>query len=180
MTSASRRKRSAPPAAPSVAIAPPNRRCEMRRWMLWHVPQIIGATAVCALLIFVFDPRPPVEIDKVEIDPQRVEAGSDINIMVTMRVRRQCDGHLVRQLVSDEPGHPTQVYDTVPAVIPTVNGETQTLDRAVHIPHGFSRGSATYRARFIFHCNPINEWWPIVVPIPDAKVVVEGAADKGK
>jgi len=151
---------------------------EPLHWVIAHAPPAIAAIAVATFVIIAFDPRPPVEIESVKINPETVRAGENATAEIRVKVLRDCGGHLTRTLVSEAEGHPTQLYDVVKSTLPADHGKIQTIERPFHVPSGFSRGPAVFRSKIAFHCNPLNEWWPITITAPDARVVIEAASKK--
>lgn len=142
-------------------------------WLATHIPPLVTSVCLALLVVFAFDRRAPVEVESVKFMPVHVQAGTDAEPVVVVKVNRECHGTLNRMLVSQTSGNPTQLYDPLPVVVPVDHGIAAQIMRPLHIPHGFSHGEAVFRSWIDFHCNPINEWWPITVRAPDAQVVID-------
>ncbi len=145
-----------------------------------HLAPCIVATSIATLLFMALDRRPPVRITRIGIVPPSVMAGADASTEIDVVVERECRGTLYRTLVSGALGHPTQLYDTVPIVIPMDHKEPHRIYRGFHVPHGFSAGPATFRSWLAFSCNPLQDNWPILVVAPDAPVTIELSAAEMK
>lgn len=141
--------------------------------LVHHTRRRIGryaiALVVCFGIVLILDRRPPVHINKLEVIPNHVLAGDDLHLVTNVTVnRRNCEGTVLRMIVSETAGQPIQLYDSMPLVYGSPN-----IQRSLHVPHGFAVGRATYQSTLIFKCNPLQYFWPIKITAPTAEFFVD-------
>jgi hypothetical protein len=106
--------------------------------------------------------------------PEPVKVGGELTIDISIVVLREgCSGVFQREIV-DATGH-IWIYAERPGQFTRMNlGEHKDVSTAFPyiLPTGIAVGPAVTYTRFIFHCNPLEDLFPIYYRSPDVKFTV--------
>ena len=169
------RKAAAAPAASPRAPAPPSFPTKVGHVAFANVGQFVVAIIIATSILYGFDRREPVTIGAPEVAMINVVPGSPVDVHWTQDWHRSCSGVVERTLVTQHGEIKTFKKFVVdpPSPLRTVAATSQ-----MYVPHNTPPGEATLNSTISFSCNPLQDYWPIVVKAPPIKVVVLPEAGK--
>ncbi len=124
-------------------------------------------TVAAGLLGFMINDRqPPLIRYYGRITPDNPLPGADINVTWEVRKNRDCPGVIYRRII-DSHG---VVYDFAPVEsLYTLAANTKEFSRLFKLPAQIAPGPAEYFATNKLVCNPLHNFWPILVDMPSIK-----------
>ena len=161
----SRRASSAAP-PPSAAV---NLTVKAGHVALANIGQFVVAAIIAAAILYGFDRREPVTIGAPEIATVEVAPGSPVDVHWTQDWHRSCSGVVERTLVTQHGEIKTFKKFVVdpPSPLKSVAATSQ-----MYVPHNTPAGVATLTSTISFSCNPLQDYWPIVIKAPPIKITV--------
>jgi hypothetical protein len=123
---------------------------------------LIVALVVCIPLGMICDHRPVRKIDNAVFAPNPVHPGETANMIFTATDYRACTNHTSRWIVDSKglryllSDHESLEYSD------DVGKGPHTFVRDVPIPKGISIGTASFNAKVVRWCNPLQGiFWPM-------------------
>ena len=163
--------------APTVSRSPVPQAfaAKARHVALANVGQFVVASVIAASILYGFDRREPVTIGAPEIATMDVAPGSPVNVHWTQDWHRSCSGVVERTLVTQHGEIKTFKKFVIdpPKPLQSVDATSQ-----MYVPHNTPSGVATLTSTISFSCNPLQDYWPIVVKAPPIKITVLPEAEK--
>ena len=108
------------------------------------------------------------------LSQQTVRPGASITVDWTQNWSRLCPGTVNRQLTTE---HGEIKTFKAFAIYPPDKLGVISRESRVYVPHTTPAGTATLQSTISFHCNFLQEIWPIVVKAPPIIIQVASAAD---
>lgn len=137
----------------------------------------VVATALVPITYWALDNvRPYVFFpEESHIIPTNAVGNDQMIVSWKVRVNRQCEGLVRRELFDPRPGGALlAIYDAQPAHKTSMPlGEGQ-FNRTFLLPKQVTPGKVGYRARLEYWCNPLQRFWPIQYNTPDLFFEVRG------
>jgi hypothetical protein len=123
-----------------------------------------GIALLPGLLIYWFNESPPISYSYRRVLTPEVPPGGDLRIKVSAEVKKPCIATVTRSIV-DATG---TVYLKEPITRPAFTDYTVEFK----IPLGASPGIAQYRAKIEWHCNIVQDYFPMIVLQPELEFMI--------
>jgi hypothetical protein len=145
-------------------------------YMRSHLKQHVISAAIAVGFVapvtwMLMDRTPPFELLLGRVIPSEVAPGSEMTIEWTVKTNRVCPGYVERRVILADKSVIT--YDWTPA-IRREDISNERLIRSFVLSRRASDvpGSAHYRSRTCYTCNPLQHWWPICSDTPELPFTV--------
>jgi hypothetical protein len=134
------------------------------------IAAFVSVIFVAPVLWMLMDRTPPYTFEHVEVSPDNVVQGGEIEITFIIKQNRPpCDPGLIYREYKGATGQ-IHVFDPIQrSRSPTVVDNKFT--RVGRIPAQIAPGPAVYRGSACYTCNPLQSWlrWPVCVRTPDVE-----------
>ena len=120
-----------------------------------------------SLLIFWYNEGAPVSYSRREVLTPTVAPGGVLKSRITAEITKKCISTVYRSII-DGAGYS---HDAAPVTRPAFTNYTVELP----VPLGAAPGTAIYRARVEWVCNPVQRWFPNVVLQPEIPFIIAQA-----
>lgn len=128
------------------------------------IPALFAVFCIGPIAYLALDRASPYDRQFGYILPSNPKAGDRVAVHWTGERKRSCFGVVHRQIV-DSHGV-VYAFEAVTAVYAEARPTIQ-LVREFSLPAQISAGPAVYRSVTRFVCNPIQNFWPIIIAGPD-------------
>jgi len=121
-----------------------------------------GVTLALPILYWIFDRAPPFKLVSAEVLTERVAPGGFIQYRVTVFRYRSCpvliethvfDGQGRRFTLPDQRNQGQAVLGAAPSYV-----------AVTAVPMLAAQGRGRFEVLLSYECNPLQRWWPIVIP----------------
>jgi hypothetical protein len=143
--------------------------------MLFFVSMIVTLALIPITYWALDNVRPYVFFPEESYIIPTAATGNDQMIVAwKVKVNRQCDGLVRRELFDPRTKVVLSVYDAQPAHVGDISEDHGYFNRTFLLPRSIQTGKIGYRARLEYYCNPLQRWWPIRYSTPDLFFEVKG------
>lgn len=128
----------------------------------------ISAGLFCLLCVapisyMLLDRTPPMAYENGFIVPPVAAPGELVTVTWRTHVERSCTGTVHRKLIDSQ----GVVWDFEPTETASFESRTHVqLSRDFKVPYAVAYGVTKYRVVIRWVCNPLHNWWPVVVQTP--------------
>lgn len=134
------------------------------------------AVVLLPVTYWLLDNQRPYTFDAAEsyIIPTIANGNDQMIVAWKVRVHRQCEGAVRRELFDPRTQVVLAVYDPQPAHRNSMLGEGY-FNKTFLLPRMIQPGRVGYRARLEYYCNPLQRIWPIRYVTPELFFTVRPA-----
>lgn len=139
-------------------------------WIASHwLPITLGVLVFSVIAVVRYDRRPPMILTSPVVTGDPIAPGHSVSVGWTQDWRRGCAA-TVSRVIEGGRGELAAIrsFDITP---PGVMG-IRNQEARVYVPKGIGSGIATLKSTIRFHCNWIQELWPITVYAPPVEIRV--------
>ena len=136
-----------------------------------NIGQAVFGIVLALAILYAMDRRPPLTIGEPTVDHVVVTPGSELDVTWPQEWHRACRGEVARQIVTEH-GAITQFKHFMVDPPEKLDGGDILVTSRMYVPRTEPTGNATLNSTISFSCNPLQDYWPIVVKAPSIKIKV--------